>query len=229
MTKVKLSELSKKTLGSYVRKSAKSIERLADGKNKNDKTRRALAQAKVDHHGDTYDHLRKASDAIDKHDKKLDRKQWNRHEGIGKAVKKLAKEETMKENTETEEVLATAKDRPELHQAFADIIDSIYADDAVTAKQVFDDALTQRVADKIMGLQDEVAENMFAKEEDEVDEVIDEIEDELELDLDELTDEDVEFLKGLTDEELDELINTDVTDDVEDEEIVDEDDVTDEE
>lgn len=96
-----LDELSKSTLGSYIKKSAQHRTRLAVAGSSLETKSDAISKAK---HGieddETYNSLAKAATNLDKQRHKVQDKDYNRATGISRAVKRLTKEEA-------EEILAS--------------------------------------------------------------------------------------------------------------------------
>lgn len=88
-----ITELSKKTLGSYIKKSASSLANLKSTSDKLDQQRSDVNR--INHNADP--ETRKAATAVDdalraRH-RKTDDKMYNRHSGIHRAVKQLTKED----------------------------------------------------------------------------------------------------------------------------------------
>jgi hypothetical protein len=86
-----IDELSKKTLGSYIKGATYNKEKLGDRIKEVDAARRAVSD--VQHHVDDQSSFNAVSSSLRKASSKLDNKQFNRKMGISKALKKLTKEE----------------------------------------------------------------------------------------------------------------------------------------
>ena len=84
-----LSEVSKETLGSYIRKAGNHRIKLNAGKRDLDDKDNNLQRAKHDVDSETYAHLSGAQDKLRKERNKLDDKDYKRSDGIQRAIKKL--------------------------------------------------------------------------------------------------------------------------------------------
>jgi hypothetical protein len=178
-----LAELSRNTLSNYVKKAAKDIDNRAhqQGRDYEDTRKWEFANSKA-----TEKKYEKTAQKYFKTSDKIDR----RHKGIQRATDRLTKEEQLAVKTMNEDL--------------DDLIKSIVTDNAVDAKQVFDNLVTQKVADRVDQYSHEVAQDMFEDGEDEEDNVDTEEEDE--IDISDLSDEDLEYLESLSAEELEDLL-----------------------
>jgi hypothetical protein len=86
-----LMELSKKTLGSYVKKAGKSRLDLQKNRARLDKADGDLASAGFGLDNDSRSSVQKARDNVRKKIGKIDDKDFNRQDGIHRAIKRLTK------------------------------------------------------------------------------------------------------------------------------------------
>lgn len=163
-----INELSKKTLGSYIRRAGESRTRIAGYRDHIRSAGNAVAQASFA--ARETDGEAKArhgySSALSAQDDRLRGKDLKRQHGIYRATKKLTKEnqdlepETDQHDMEVED--ASVIDRPVPETSVADVLAATAAGRPADAQAAFTQVLLDRVADFVATRREELAQEMFA-------------------------------------------------------------------
>lgn len=138
-----LDELSKSTLGSYIKKASQHRVRLAGAERDLDDKDTALQRAKHGADDATYDALSKAQDTMRKQRYKVSDKSQQRAQGISQAVKKLTKEEADYQVDMSEHVNALVEGE-QLSEEFK-----------AKAATIFEAAVVSRVKEEVAKLEEE--------------------------------------------------------------------------